>query len=63
LFRKLGIYEQGAIESISLMWIYIMQIALRWIHEQGAIPVVKRFNKERMKQNIEIFDWELNQKK
>jgi diketogulonate reductase-like aldo/keto reductase len=39
----------------------VAQIALRWIHEQGAIPVVKSFNKERMKQNIEIFDWELNQ--
>ncbi|GAU32281.1 hypothetical protein TSUD_62970 [Trifolium subterraneum] len=39
----------------------INQIALRWIYEQGAIPVVKSFNKERMKQNIEIFDWELDQ--
>jgi 3''-deamino-3''-oxonicotianamine reductase len=48
-------------ESLFLMWIYIMQIALRWIYQQGAIPIVKSFNKERMKQNIEIFDWELNQ--
>lgn len=39
----------------------VAQIALRWIYQQGAIPIVKSFNKERMKQNIEIFDWELNQ--
>jgi len=38
-----------------------MQIALRWIHEQGTSVIVKSFNKERMKQNLEIFDWKLNQ--
>ena len=37
-----------------------MQIALRWIYEQGASVIVKSFNKERMKQNLEIFDWELS---
>ena len=38
-----------------------MQIALRWIYEQGVCVIVKSFNKERMKQNLEIFDWELSQ--
>ncbi|KAL3512474.1 hypothetical protein ACH5RR_025191 [Cinchona calisaya] len=37
------------------------QVALRWIHQQGGIPIVKSFNKERMKQNIQLFDWELTQ--
>ncbi|KAL2243863.1 methylecgonone reductase-like [Sesamum indicum] len=37
----------------------IAQVALRWIHEQGGTPIVKSFNKERMKQNLQIFDWEL----
>ncbi|KAL0417299.1 UNVERIFIED_CONTAM: protein REDOX 2 [Sesamum latifolium] len=37
----------------------IAQVALRWIHEQGGSPIVKSFNKERMKQNLQIFDWEL----
>jgi diketogulonate reductase-like aldo/keto reductase len=32
---------------------------LRWIYEQGLTPIVKSFSKERLKQNIEIFDWEL----
>ncbi|KAK2421757.1 methylecgonone reductase [Trifolium repens] len=39
----------------------VAQIALRWIHEQGTSVMVKSFNKERMKQNLELFDWELNQ--
>ncbi|XP_061356026.1 protein REDOX 2-like [Gastrolobium bilobum] len=39
----------------------VAQVALRWIYEQGASAIVKSFNKERMKQNLEIFDWELGQ--
>ncbi|XP_027357342.1 methylecgonone reductase-like [Abrus precatorius] len=39
----------------------VAQIALRWIYEQGASAIAKSFNKERMKQNIQIFDWELSQ--
>lgn len=35
------------------------QVALRWIYEQGVTPIVKSFSKERLKQNLEIFDWEL----
>lgn len=38
---------------------YVMQIALRWIYKQGASIIVKSFNKERMKLNLELFDWEL----
>ncbi|KAM3381487.1 protein REDOX 2-like [Capsicum galapagoense] len=38
----------------------IPQVALRWIYEQGASVIVKSFNKERMKQNLEVFDWELS---
>ncbi|XP_049349290.1 protein REDOX 2-like [Solanum verrucosum] len=38
----------------------IAQVALRWIYEQGASVIVKSFNKERMKQNLEMFDWELS---
>ncbi|KAG6753789.1 hypothetical protein POTOM_041787 [Populus tomentosa] len=38
----------------------VSQIALRWIHEQGASVIVKSFNKERMKLNLQIFDWELS---
>nr|DAD30299.1 TPA_asm: hypothetical protein HUJ06_009150 [Nelumbo nucifera] len=38
----------------------LAQISLRWIHEQGVSPIVKSFDKERMKENLQIFDWELS---
>ncbi|XP_027358269.1 methylecgonone reductase-like isoform X1 [Abrus precatorius] len=39
----------------------VPQIALRWILEQGVTPVVKSFNKVRMKENLQIFDWKLSE--
>ncbi|KAK6252158.1 hypothetical protein QUC31_013880 [Theobroma cacao] len=36
------------------------QIALRWVYEQGASVITKSFNKERMKENLEILDWSLS---
>uniref|UniRef100_A0ACD5UXJ6 Uncharacterized protein n=1 Tax=Avena sativa TaxID=4498 RepID=A0ACD5UXJ6_AVESA len=37
----------------------VAQVALRWIYEQGLSPIVKSFSKERLKENLEIFNWEL----
>jgi len=34
-------------------------VALRWIYEQGVTSIVKSYNKERLRQNLDIFDWEL----
>ncbi|KAK8931156.1 Non-functional NADPH-dependent codeinone reductase 2 [Platanthera zijinensis] len=39
----------------------LAQVCLRWIHEQGASIVVKSYNRERMRENLDIFDWKLNQ--
>ncbi|XP_058078328.1 non-functional NADPH-dependent codeinone reductase 2-like [Magnolia sinica] len=39
----------------------VAQVSLRWLHEQGVSVVVKSFNKDRMKQNLQIFDWELSE--
>jgi len=36
-------------------------VSLRWIYEQGVTWIVKSYNKERLKQNLEIFDWELTE--
>ncbi|XP_058183441.1 D-galacturonate reductase-like [Rhododendron vialii] len=33
------------------------QVSLRWVYEQGASMIPKSFNKERMRQNLDIFDW------
>ncbi|XP_009804991.1 non-functional NADPH-dependent codeinone reductase 2-like [Nicotiana sylvestris] len=38
----------------------VAQVALRWGYDQGIGVVVKSYNKERMKQNLEIFDWSLS---
>ncbi|KAK7269370.1 hypothetical protein RIF29_22095 [Crotalaria pallida] len=37
----------------------VAQVCLRWLYEQGVTFAVKSYNKERMKQNLEIFDWSL----
>ncbi|XP_058078329.1 non-functional NADPH-dependent codeinone reductase 2-like [Magnolia sinica] len=39
----------------------IAQVSLRWLYEQGVSVVVKSFNKERMKENLQIFDWALSE--
>ncbi|KAL7240957.1 hypothetical protein ACSBR2_006563 [Camellia fascicularis] len=38
----------------------VAQVCLRWAYEQGIGVLVKSFNKERMKQNLEIFNWSLS---
>ncbi|KAK3142486.1 hypothetical protein QOZ80_4BG0347100 [Eleusine coracana subsp. coracana] len=38
----------------------VAQISLRWIYEQGVSMVVKSLNKERLEENIKLFDWELS---
>ncbi|KAF8714870.1 hypothetical protein HU200_027404 [Digitaria exilis] len=37
----------------------VAQISLRWIHEQGLSWIVKSYDKERLKQNLDIFGWQL----
>ncbi|KAJ9160195.1 hypothetical protein P3X46_025617 [Hevea brasiliensis] len=39
----------------------IAQVCLRWAFEQGVSVLVKSFNKERMKENLDIFEWKLSQ--
>ncbi|KAF8389654.1 hypothetical protein HHK36_024173 [Tetracentron sinense] len=39
----------------------VAQVSLRWIYEQGVSLIVKSFNKERMKENLQIFDWGLSE--
>ncbi|KAF0890284.1 hypothetical protein E2562_002696 [Oryza meyeriana var. granulata] len=39
----------------------VNQVSLRWIYEQEVTPIVKSYNKETPKQNLDIFDWELTE--
>lgn len=55
------VMESEILEEIaSIRGMSLPQISLRWIYEQGAGIVVKSFNKERMTENADIFDWELS---
>jgi diketogulonate reductase-like aldo/keto reductase len=38
----------------------LIQVALRWVHEQGVTFVARSFNRDWMRQNMGIFDWELS---
>ncbi|KAJ9176318.1 hypothetical protein P3X46_011645 [Hevea brasiliensis] len=38
----------------------VAQVCLRWVYEQGVTLVVKSHKKERLKENLEIFDWALS---
>ncbi|KAI3967461.1 hypothetical protein MKX01_012271 [Papaver californicum] len=37
----------------------VAQVSMRWVYEQGVSLVVKSFNEKRMRENLNIFDWEL----
>ncbi|KAK9091290.1 hypothetical protein Sjap_024467 [Stephania japonica] len=39
----------------------VAQIGLRWGYEQGASMVVKSFNRARLEENVDIFDWNLTE--
>lgn len=39
----------------------IAQVSLRWLYEQGVTFVAKSFDKVRMNQNLQIFDWALTE--
>jgi len=39
----------------------IAQIILRWHLQQGVIPIFRSFNPDRLKSNIDVFDFELQQ--
>lgn len=39
----------------------VPQVCLRWAYEQGIGVLVKSFNRDRMKQNLELFSWALSE--
>ncbi|ERN11058.1 hypothetical protein AMTR_s00024p00110840 [Amborella trichopoda] len=39
----------------------LAQVCLRWGFQQGVTLVLKSFKRERLKENLQIFDWELNE--
>ncbi|CAN6285021.1 unnamed protein product [Urochloa humidicola] len=39
----------------------VAQVCLRWVYEQGDCLIVKSFDEARMKENLDIVDWELTE--
>nr|CAB3495053.1 unnamed protein product [Digitaria exilis] len=37
----------------------VAQVCIRWVYEQGDVVIIKSFNESRMRENLDIFDWEL----
>lgn len=35
-------------------------MCIRWVFEQGDCVIVKSFNEQRMRENLDIFSWELS---
>ncbi|GAV87085.1 Aldo_ket_red domain-containing protein [Cephalotus follicularis] len=39
----------------------VAQVSLRWIYEQGATIAVKSYKRDRLQENLGIFDWALRE--
>ena len=39
----------------------VAQVAIRWVMQTGVLPLVKSVNPSRIKENIDVFDFELSQ--
>ncbi|KFK40831.1 hypothetical protein AALP_AA2G047100 [Arabis alpina] len=39
----------------------VAQVSMRWAYEEGVSMVVKSFTKERLEENLKIFDWSLTE--
>lgn len=60
IIRPFGPFTHPPNSSDFFSFWVLRQICLRWVLEQGASVVVKSFNEERIKENMEILDWELS---
>lgn len=38
-----------------------LQVCIRWVFEQGDCVIAKSFNEKRMRENLDIFGWELTE--
>ena len=59
---KNGIFDNTTLKSIGEKYgKSIAQVILRWLLQRGIVPLSKTVKKERMLQNIDVFDFELNE--
>lgn len=59
---KNGMFENQDLKTIGEKYNKsVAQVILRWLLQRGIVPLAKTVNKERMLQNIDIFNFELNE--
>lgn len=59
---KNGMFDNPTLKSIGDKYgKSVAQVILRWLLQRGIVPLAKTVNKERMKQNIDIFNFELSE--
>lgn len=59
---KNGMFDNPTLKSIGDKYNKsVAQVILRWLLQRGIVPLAKTVNKERMKQNIDVFNFELNE--
>lgn len=59
---KNGMFDNLTLKSIGDKYDKsVAQVILRWLLQRGIVPLAKTVNKERMKQNIDIFNFELSE--
>lgn len=59
---KNGMFDNPILKSIGDKYSKsVAQVILRWLLQRGIVPLSKTVNKERMKQNIDIFNFELSE--
>ncbi|EER94390.1 probable NAD(P)H-dependent oxidoreductase 1 [Sorghum bicolor] len=39
----------------------VAQVCIRWVYEQGDCVIAKSFNEKRMRENLDIFEWQLTE--
>ena len=39
----------------------MLQVCIRWVYEQGDCVIAKSFNEKRMRENLDIFEWQLTE--
>ncbi|TVU31415.1 hypothetical protein EJB05_23099, partial [Eragrostis curvula] len=50
---------QGRGKTVAQVFVANYTVCIRWVYEQGDCVIVKSFNERRMRENLDIFDWEL----
>lgn len=57
-----GVFDNPVLKTIGDKYgKSVAQVILRWLLQRGIVPLAKTVNKERMLQNIDIFNFELNE--